>query len=118
VIEGLQGGEAYYSSSLDELLGDQGDTTVSELMGQLDNDLAVIEDREALRPSLAQLSPRERAILTLQRFRQLTQTQIAERLGISQMHVSEILNRTAPIKRHRLSCSPSRSCVVHGHRRV
>ncbi|MDQ3901684.1 MAG: hypothetical protein M3319_15010 [Actinomycetota bacterium] len=58
MIEGLQVEEAYHSSSLDELLGDHSDTTLGELMGELDNDLAVIEDREALRPLLAQLLAR------------------------------------------------------------
>jgi len=94
VIEGLQVADAYHSSSLDELLGDHGDAIVGELVGDLDNDLAVIDDREALRPLLAQLPPRERTILMLRFFRHLTQTQIAEQVGMSQMHVSRILSRT------------------------
>jgi RNA polymerase sigma-B factor len=94
VIEGLQVADAYHSASLDELLGGHGDATVDELMGDLDNDLAIIEDRETLRPVLAQLPPRERTILMLRFFRHLTQTQIAEQVGMSQMHVSRILSRT------------------------
>ena len=105
VIEGLQVGDAYSSSSLDELLGDHGGATVGELMGELDNELAVIEDREILRPLLAQLPPRERTILMLRFFRHLTQTQIAERLGISQMHVSRILARTLEFLQEVIDCS-------------
>src|SRR2546423_4572610 len=102
VIEGLQAGDAYRSSSLDELLGDQGTATVGECIGDLDNELAAIEDREALRPLLAQLSPRERTILALRFFRQLTQTQIAEQVGISQMHVSRVLRQALAFLQERM----------------
>ena len=50
--------------------------------------------RGMLRPLLAQLPPRERTIIALRFFRQLTQTQIAEQVGISQMHVSRVLRQT------------------------
>ena len=104
VIEGLQAGDAYRSSSLDELLGDHGTATVGEFMGDLDNELAAIEDREALRPLLARLSPRERTILVLRFFRQLTQTQIAEQVGISQMHVSRVLRQSLAFLQERMDC--------------
>jgi RNA polymerase sigma-B factor len=96
VIEGLQAGEAYRSSSLDELLNPAGgDTaTLGEFVGGLDQELEAIDDREALRPLLAQLPPRERTILALRFFRGLTQTQIAEQVGMSQMHVSRLLRQT------------------------
>jgi RNA polymerase sigma-B factor len=95
VIEGLQAGEAYRSSSLDEMLGSgEGKATLGEFIGGLDGELALIDDREALRPLLAQLPPRERTIIALRFFRQLTQTQIAEQVGISQMHVSRVLRQT------------------------
>ncbi|MDQ3826589.1 MAG: sigma-70 family RNA polymerase sigma factor, partial [Actinomycetota bacterium] len=76
VIEGLRAGEAYRSSSLDELLNPAGaDTaTLGEFVGGLDEELEAIDDREALRPLLARLPPRERAILALRFFRGLTQT--------------------------------------------
>jgi RNA polymerase sigma-B factor len=96
VIEGLQAGEAYRSSSLDELLNPAGgDTaTLGKFVGGLDEELEAIDDREALRPLLAQLPPRERTILALRFFRGLTQTQIAEQVGMSQMHVSRLLRQT------------------------
>ncbi|MGB8960413.1 MAG: SigB/SigF/SigG family RNA polymerase sigma factor [Pseudonocardiaceae bacterium] len=95
VIEGLQAGEAYRSSSLNEML-DSGDGTamLGELIGGLDAEMAMIDDREALRPLLAKLSPRDRTILALRFFHHLTQDQIAEQVGISQMHVSRILRQT------------------------
>jgi RNA polymerase sigma-B factor len=96
VIEGLQAGEAYRSSSLDELLSSEGGgtATLGEFVGGLDAELEVIDDREVLRPLLAQLPPRERTILALRFFRGLTQTQIAEQVGMSQMHVSRLLHQT------------------------
>ncbi len=104
VIEGLRAGDAYRSSSLDELLGTgEGSATLGELMGGLDGDLALIDDREALRPLLAELAPRERTILALRFFRQMTQTQIAEQVGISQMHVSRVLRQTLEHLRERMS---------------
>jgi RNA polymerase sigma-B factor len=103
VIEGLQAGNAYRSSSLDELLGEQGTATVGDLVGDFDDELAVIEDREALRPLLAQLPPRERTIIILRFFRQLTQSQIAEQVGISQMHVSRLLSQTLAFLQERMN---------------
>jgi RNA polymerase sigma-B factor len=104
VIEGLQAGEAYRSSSLDEMLGSgDGKATLGEFVGGLDGELALIDDREALRPLLAELPPRERTILALRFFRQLTQTQIAEQVGISQMHVSRVLRQTLAFLRERMA---------------
>lgn len=104
VIEGLRAGDAYRSSSLDEMLSsEQGSVTLGDLIGGLDADLARIEDREALRPLLADLEPRERAILIMRFFRHMTQTQIAEQIGLSQMHVSRLLRETLTHLRERMS---------------
>jgi RNA polymerase sigma-B factor len=104
VIEGLQAGEAYRSSSLDEMLGSgEGKATLGEFIGGLDGELTLIDDREALRPLLAELAPRERTILALRFFRQLTQTQIAEQVGISQMHVSRVLRQTLEFLQERIA---------------
>ena len=104
VIEGLQAGDAYRSSSLDEMLGaGDGGTTVGGSIGALDDQLTLIDDREALRPLLAELAPREQTILVLRFFHQLTQTQIAEQVGISQMHVSRVLRQTLAILQQRMS---------------
>ncbi len=106
VVEALQAGQAYRSSSLDELLS-SGDTAGApdSFIGGLDGELISIEDREALRPLLAELAPRERTILALRFFHQLTQTQIAEQVGISQMHVSRLLRQTLTFLRERMAIS-------------
>ena len=70
-------------------------TTLSEAqIADVDLNLDQIENREALRPLLAALPDRERTVLILRFFDSLTQTQIAERVGISQMHVSRLLARS------------------------
>jgi RNA polymerase sigma-B factor len=96
VLEGLEAASAYRSASLDEVLTDDeasGHTT-ADALGEADNALDQVEYREAVRPLLASLPERERTILLLRFFGNLTQTQIAERIGISQMHVSRLLART------------------------
>ncbi|MGH8574137.1 MAG: sigma-70 family RNA polymerase sigma factor, partial [Gammaproteobacteria bacterium] len=59
-----------------------------------DTALEGVEYHESLRPLIERLPERERLILTLRFFRNMTQTQIAERVGISQMHVSRLLAQT------------------------
>ena len=65
-----------------------------ERFGAVDGNLEKVEYRHALRPLLDALPERERTILTMRFFGEMTQTQIAQRIGISQMHVSRILART------------------------
>ncbi|MGH3547257.1 MAG: SigB/SigF/SigG family RNA polymerase sigma factor [Pseudonocardiaceae bacterium] len=104
VIEGLQAGESYRTSALDEMLG-AGDSvpTLGEFIGGLDDQLTLIDDREALRPLLAELAPREQTILVLRFFHERTQTQIAEQVGLSQMHVSRVLRQTLRFLQQRMS---------------
>ena len=59
-----------------------------------DDDLHHVELRASIRPLIERLPPREKQILVLRFFRQMTQSQIAEEIGISQMHVSRLLTRT------------------------
>ena len=88
VYEGLQAGHAYRSESLDET-GDAGQQ--GGRVGFVDQDLIAVEGREALYPALSALPAREASIVMLRFFGNMTQTQIAERIGISQMHVSRLL---------------------------
>ena len=60
----------------------------------VDPAFARITDQEAVRPLIAALPERERTILYLRFFDSMTQSQIAEKVGVSQMHVSRILERT------------------------
>jgi len=103
VLEGLAASEVYRSSSLDEMLSsEEGSATVGELVGEADAELDRVDSRQALRPVLAELAPRERTILLLRFFGNMTQTQIAEEIGISQMHVSRLLAQTLARLRGRL----------------
>ena len=96
VIEGLEGAQAYSTHSLDAQLGD-GDgegSSLADRLGGVDLDLEAVEYRESLKPLLAALPSRERRILALRFFHGMTQSQIAEEVGISQMHVSRLLARS------------------------
>ena len=108
VIEGLQGAEAYRCLSLDD--PGSGTAPLGEIIGSLDHALALIDDRESLRPLLAQLPCQDRTILALRFFHQLTQTQIAEQVGISQMQVSRVIRRTLAFLHERLSGSRRPQC--------
>ncbi|MGL5830174.1 MAG: sigma-70 family RNA polymerase sigma factor, partial [Angustibacter sp.] len=70
------------------------DYDIDESMVMEDSGLEGVVDREALRPLLLQLPAREKRILVLRFFRGLTQSEIADEIGISQMHVSRLLAQT------------------------
>jgi RNA polymerase sigma-B factor len=96
VLEGLESANAYSTLSLDA--GDSGSDDepmpVSETLGVEDEALVGVEYRESLKPMLEQLAPREKTILLLRFFKNMTQSEIAAEVGISQMHVSRLLART------------------------
>jgi RNA polymerase sigma-B factor len=103
VLEGLEAAQAYRSSSLDEMLSsEEGGATLGELLGEADAELDRVEYQQALEPLLSELPQRERTILMLRFFGNMTQTQIADRVGISQMHVSRLLAQTLVRLRQRL----------------
>ena len=93
VVEGLVAGSSYNSLSIDAGGGDEDAPAIADTLGDVDTALDQIENREALRPLLESLPERERAVVVLRFFESLTQTQIAERVGVSQMHVSRLLAR-------------------------
>ena len=95
VLEGLESANAYSTVSLDAPdSGDDDAPAVAESLGMLDDALEGVEYRESLKPLLEQLPSREKRILLLRFFGNMTQSQIASELGISQMHVSRLLART------------------------
>ncbi|WP_253766992.1 RNA polymerase sigma factor SigF [Goodfellowiella coeruleoviolacea] len=95
VYEGLEASNAYHSVSLDHvLLQDSDAVSLGDTLGEDDAALEGVDYRESLQPMLRQLPERERTILILRFFGNMTQTQIAKRIGISQMHVSRLLSRT------------------------
>lgn len=94
VLDGLSAAAAYRSDSLDRTVADSSAMTVQETLGVDDGALDLVEEREAVKPLLARLPEREQTVLILRFFRNMTQAQIADRLGVSQMHVSRMLTRT------------------------
>ncbi|MCX5069957.1 SigB/SigF/SigG family RNA polymerase sigma factor [Micromonospora lupini] len=94
VLEGLEGARAYNAVSLSTPTGD-GDraTELGDMLGGEDNEFELAELRVALGPALATLDEREQKILTLRFYGNLTQSQIADQIGVSQMHVSRLLAR-------------------------
>jgi RNA polymerase sigma-B factor len=91
VLEALQGAHAYSTVPLEETLGEDGEPVAR--IGFLDPAFAVAEERIELGRAMRSLSERERRIVLLRFFGGLTQREIAERIGISQMHVSRLLRR-------------------------
>jgi RNA polymerase sigma-B factor len=96
VLEGLEIAQAYNFTSLDAPIDseDGGSTTFADQLGGEDEQLENLEYRASLAPEMQKLPERERRILYLRFFKGMTQSEIAGRLGISQMHVSRLLNRT------------------------
>jgi len=95
VLEGLESANAYSTLSLDvPEQGEQDSPLVADSLGAEDEELEGVEYRESLKPLLAKLPLREKKILLLRFFGNMTQSQIAEEIGISQMHVSRLLART------------------------
>ncbi|RLK09990.1 RNA polymerase sigma-28 (SigD/FliA/WhiG) subunit [Micromonospora sp. M71_S20] len=94
VLEGLEGARAYNAVSLSTPIGD-GDsaTELGDTLGAEDSEYELAELRVALGPALATLDEREQKILTLRFYGNLTQSEIATQVGVSQMHVSRLLAR-------------------------
>jgi len=105
VREGLLAGQAYQTLSVDKPVHENATEALSlaDTIGEEDHDMALVETHEALQPLLRELPKRERAILVMRFFGGYTQTQIAERIGISQMHVSRLLSQTLEQLRGKLS---------------
>ncbi len=95
IIEGIESSNAYSTLSLDATDdSEDGATSMLDAIGVDDAGLEHVEVRESLKPLLDRLEPREKRILLLRFFKNQTQSQIAEEIGVSQMHVSRLLSRT------------------------
>ncbi|MEV8565459.1 SigB/SigF/SigG family RNA polymerase sigma factor [Streptomyces sp. NPDC051322] len=93
VKAGLEALGSFKALSLDaELAGPDGGFALSETVGGPDTALDIVLDREAVKPLLRHLSQREQRILYLRFFHDMTQSQIAKELGLSQMHVSRLIS--------------------------
>jgi RNA polymerase sigma-B factor len=96
IVEGIESGNAYSTLSLDAADdgGEEGGVSMLDLIGIDDEGLEHIEIRESIKPLLEALPTREKRILLLRFFKNRTQSEIAEEIGVSQMHVSRLLSRT------------------------
>ena len=96
VLEALEAAQAFDALSLDVPRADgedQGGATYAEAVGGLDPNYARAEAGACIGPAFARLSAREREIIRLRFSEDLTQTEIAGRIGLSQMHVSRLIRR-------------------------
>ncbi len=105
VVECLVAGDAYRLESLDASLGATGsdnNRSVADSVGDIDPHIDQITNREALRPLVAALPQRDREVLHMRFFESMTQSQIADRIDVSQMQVSRILAGTLQSLREQL----------------
>ncbi len=103
VNEGLDACTAYRSSSLDAAqFGAEETATLGDLLGAEDSGLDLVEYRQDLEPALSELPAREREIVLLRFYGNMTQAQIGELVGCSQMHVSRLLSQSLEQLRARL----------------
>lgn len=95
VLEALDAAQSYSTFSIDATGGGAEDdgAALVDTLGTDDSALANVEYRETLRPLLAALPDRERQIVLLRFFHNRTQSQIAQEVGVSQMHVSRLLGK-------------------------
>ena len=108
VLEALEAGQAYRFASLDapKSDGDNGDS-LGDRLGAEDKEIVRAEERATLDPLLQQLPTKQRQVVELRFFEGLTQSEIARRLGISQMQVSRLLTRSVAQLRSFAKVPPS-----------
>ena len=109
ILEGMESAQAYATLSLDASTGDGDEegTSLADTLGEEDPNLGEVETRETLSPLLARLPPRERRIIHMRFYENMTQAQIAERVGVSQMHVSRLLAKSLAQMRTSLAEPPA-----------
>jgi RNA polymerase sigma-B factor len=116
VLEALESGRAYSSLSLSAGGGGDGEEDLDPLesIGTEEHQYEVSEDRAVLAPGFKALDERERRILQLRFFEGLTQSQIAQHVGISQMHVSRLIRRSLEKIRDAIDADEQTSARTRG----
>lgn len=95
VHEAMEAGGAQRLSSLDDSYDSEGElNSIGDLLGEVDSGLLAVEERAGLEPLLSKLPDKERVIIFLRFYEGLSQSEIAQRLDTSQMHVSRLLARS------------------------
>jgi RNA polymerase sigma-B factor len=107
VIEAMDAIQAYSPASLDAVVSEDG-TPMSETMGHTDPSFEVAEGWASVAPALEKLPDRERRILYLRFFKGMTQTEIAQEIGISQMHISRLIAQSLERVRREIRGSEAR----------
>jgi RNA polymerase sigma-B factor len=93
ILDAMEAVQAYSTTSLDSPVGEEGAAPI-DVLGADDPSLEILEGWASVAPAVKELPERERLVLYLRFFRGLTQTEIANEVGVSQMHVSRILSQT------------------------
>lgn len=96
ILTVMEMGYAYEPTSLDQDLQydeEELQVSVGETLGAVDHGIQNYEDRVVIREAIARLDPREQQVVQLRFYEELSQMEIAEQMGISQMHVSRLLRR-------------------------
>lgn len=102
VLEAMDAAQAYSTASLDAPIGEGGRSPMESIGGD-DPSLELVERWTAISPAIKDLPDRERRVLYLRFFSGMSQSEIAEEIGVSQMHVSRILTQT--LERLRVAAS-------------
>jgi RNA polymerase sigma-B factor len=105
-LEAMELGNAYETVSLDSKLDEEGDSSpmsLSEFVGDTDGSIDTMDKYGDLTQAIECLEPREKAIIYLRFFKDLSQTEVAKRLNISQMHVSRLQQKALKRLRELLS---------------
>ena len=102
MIDALDSTNAYSTRSLHAPFEEGGDDYLADKLGTEDEGFGEVQDKALVAAGLAALDERERQIVELRFFQEMTQSQIAAEIGISQMHVSRLLRRALATMRGRI----------------
>jgi RNA polymerase sigma-B factor len=96
VLEALEASGAYKATSLESPRGSEDDSgdTLGDTLGTEEHGFALAEDRATIEHLMRSITPREREVLHLRFAEDLTQAEIGERIGVSQMQVSRIIRQS------------------------